>query len=121
MKPETKKSMLAQTAEIKQEIVALMAGSLDADQFVDALYDSDGDLTDDGEKIIHLITKDDPDEGKIREEIENEFLAEVDRLHEAICENRQQDAIDILNALLPSAGLRSVVGQNSLFPNRVEF
>lgn len=59
--------------------------------------------------------------GDIRDEIEAEFLTEADRLHEAICEGRKQDAIDILNKILPAANLRPAHIQNDLFPNRVEF
>jgi len=43
----------------------------------------------------------------------------LDRLHEAICEDRKQDAIDILNEEFPNANLRSVKTQSRLFPNRV--
>lgn len=45
--------------------------------------------------------------------------ADVDRLHEAICEGRKQDAIDILNEMHPDANLRSAAAQANLFPNRV--
>lgn len=47
------------------------------------------------------------------------LLLDIDRLHEAICEGRKQDAIDILNDILPDANLRPAKIQNSLFPDRV--
>lgn len=120
MKPETKRAMLAQPVEVQQEIIALLAEALSDEQFVDALYDSEGDVTKDGDKIIAFILQS-QDADDIRDEIEAEFLAEADRLHEAICEGRKQDAIDILNKILPAANLRPAHVQNDLFPNRVEF
>lgn len=47
-----------------------------------------------------------------------DFNADADRLHDAICEGRRQDAIDILNDIV-DGGLRSVREQNNLFPDRV--
>lgn len=120
MKPETKRVMLAQPVEIQQEIIALIAEALSDEQFVDALYDIEGEVTKAGDKIIEFILQS-QDADSIRDEIEAEFINEADRLHEAICEGRKQDAIDILNKILPDAGLRSAHDQINLFPNRVEF
>lgn len=47
-----------------------------------------------------------------------DISADADRLHEAICEGRRDDAIDILNEL-SEWRLRSVAEQHNLFPDRV--
>ena len=120
MKPETKRAMLAQPVEIQQEIIALLAETMTTQDFVEALENTDGDWTTDGELIADFIS-DAAERGDIRDEIMSEFITEADRMHEAICEGRKQDAIDILNAILPEAGLRPAHVQNDLFPNRVEF
>lgn len=120
MKPETKRAMLAQPIEIQREIIALLAGAMEPMEFVAALQEEDGSYSDDGMKIFELMQPDDESRDAIEEEIQNEYTDHADRLHEAICEGRKQDAIDILNAILPAANLRSVSTQNSLFPHRVE-
>ncbi len=120
MKPETKKAMLAQPVEIQQEIISMLADAITTQQFVEALEDADGDWTESGAAIAEYIS-DDVEGSDVRDEITSEFITEADRLHEAICEGRKQDAIDILNAILPEAGLRPAHVQNDLFPNRVEF
>jgi len=112
--------MLAQPVEIQQEIIALLAETMTTQDFVEALENTDGDWTTDGELIADFIS-DAAERGDIRDEIMSEFITEADRMHEAICEGRKQDAIDILNAILPEAGLRPAHVQNDLFPNRVEF
>ena len=120
MKPETKRAMLAQPVEIQQEIIALLAETMTVEDFVAAFYAENGETTEGGDAIIDHICED-QDNPDRREEIEAEFISEADRIHEAICEGRKQDAIDILNAILPDAGLRPAHVQNDLFPNRVEF
>lgn len=48
----------------------------------------------------------------------SERMQRITRLHEAICENRRDDAIDILNEM-SEWRLRSVAEQRNLFPDRV--
>lgn len=49
---------------------------------------------------------------------QDDFFASSHRLHEAICEGRRQDAIDILNEISDER-FRSVREQHNLFPDRV--
>jgi hypothetical protein len=69
-----------------------------------------------------VVTKADHDDeiGKLESEIEQmpDFHVDADRLHDAICEGRRQDAIDILNDIT-GGQLRSVREQRNLFPGRV--
>jgi hypothetical protein len=69
-----------------------------------------------------VVTKADHDDeiGKFESEIEQmpDFHVDADRLHDAICEGRRQDAIDILNDIT-GGQLRSVREQRNLFPGRV--
>lgn len=46
------------------------------------------------------------------------FADAANRLHDAICEGRRQDAIDILNDVT-GENYRSVAEQRNLFPDRV--
>jgi hypothetical protein len=69
-----------------------------------------------------VVTKADHDDeiGKFESETEQmpDFHVDADRLHDAICEGRRQDAIDILNDIT-GGQLRSVREQRNLFPGRV--
>lgn len=47
-----------------------------------------------------------------------DISGEANRLHEAICEGRRDDAIDILNEITGD-NLRNVATQRNLFPDRV--
>lgn len=44
---------------------------------------------------------------------------DLDAIHEAICEGRKQDALDLLSDMFPEANFRRVADQNRLFPDRV--
>lgn len=48
----------------------------------------------------------------------SERMQRITRLHEAICEGRRQDAIDILNEM-SEWRLRSVSEMHNLFPERI--
>ena len=63
------------------------------------------------EELADFLEDYDPDSANIDD-------GDLDRMHEAICEGRRQDAIDILNELT-GANLRSISAQRNLFPNRV--
>lgn len=47
-----------------------------------------------------------------------DISADAERLHEAICEGRRDDAIDILNEITGD-NFRNVATQRNLFPDRV--
>ena len=111
MKPETEEALRARTKEQMQEIVRLMADELDAEDFVAALCD-DGDLTGDGDEIFEYLAT---EFGLSSEQILTEDMA--DRLHEAICEGRRQDAVDLLNEIT-GRHHRTVEAQENLFPHR---
>lgn len=99
------------------------------DKFSARLKDVDGASEDDTKEISAVI---DEIGGLCRDasvgldELHGELRADdgvetgdVDALHEAICEGRKQDAIDILNRIFPEANLRTVAAQSNLFPDRV--
>ena len=121
MKPETRAAMLKQPLAIKQEIIALLADDLDASDFCDALMDKDG-LTDDGEEIRDELADDDEREAWL-DEVKGDLADQFTPIHEAICEGRKQDAIDMPVAIIPTSVnyWRSVAEQNRLFPDRVQF
>lgn len=50
--------------------------------------------------------------------LSKEISAIASRIHEAICEGRRQDAIDILNEITGDH-FRSVAEQHNLFPDRI--
>lgn len=78
-----------------------------ADEMINEADDIVGNLDDIESCLDELMDADGSSDG------------DLDRLHEAICEGRKQDAIDILADMFPDHALRSVRDQNALFPNRV--
>ena len=48
------------------------------------------------------------------------FERDLDMLHDAICEGRRHDAVELLRQMFPDYGLRSLREQANLFPGRVE-
>lgn len=121
MKPETERALIALNDAAKREVIILLAKNMDPVAFAEAFYDEDGDPTTEGLAIIDQVASDDePDKESIRDEVLSELVSDADILHEAICEGRKQDAIDILNTIIPGASLRPVKAQNSLFPQRVQ-
>lgn len=80
-----------------------------------AEFDADAYETDIAEEAEAIGYADRDAEGEDDDEKQSD-LQDIDLLHEAICEGRKQDAIDILNDLFPNANLRRVDTQNHLFP-----
>lgn len=115
MKPETRTAITNLDVEKQQELVALLAELMTDEEFIAALHKENGDPTTDGNAIISALV----DMDDVRDDIMGEFLEDADRIHEAICEGRKQDAIDLLNQMIPEANLRPAAVQNSLFPDRV--
>jgi hypothetical protein len=118
MKPETAAALRKLDVRQSIELVRFMAELMSPQDFCDALLQTpkepgDGyNLSANGDPIYaellerfggHLI---DPDDLKI------------DQLHEAICEGRAQDVLDILTEATRE-NLRPVRDQNYLFPDRV--
>lgn len=103
-----------QNTEDGNVIVALI------DEISDQLaeFDADAYETDIAEEAKAIGYADCDAEGEDDDEKQSD-LQDIDLLHEAICEGRKQDAIDILNDLFPNANLRRVDTQNHLFPERV--
>lgn len=118
MKPETAAALRNLDRRQRVELVAFMADLMSAEEFVEALEHKPGDardtvLTKDGELITnHLLES-------YFDHLVDVETPEVDQLHEAICEGRQQDAVDLLTAIT-GFDFRSVSTQNRLFPHRVE-
>lgn len=110
MKPEAEKGLRDAPNELRQEIIRLLAELMPAGLFVGALTDDDGDLTLDGQDIANHLT----------DEFQDEPInhRDADALHDAICEGRRQDAIDMLSSISGSY-FRSVAQQRNLFPDRV--
>jgi hypothetical protein len=119
MKPETRKALIGLSTEAKQEVITLLSQHMDPEEFANAFYDDNGDPTTEGLAIIDHVQNDDENEDAVRDEIISGLIDDADILHAAICEGRKQDAIDILNSLIPEANLRRVSTQNYLFPERV--
>ena len=122
MKPATRSALIGLSVAAKQEIVALLSQHLEPGEFVESLADGKGSLTEHGAAIQSEIADDDP------AEVRDAWLAEVKAdladqftpIHEAICEGRKQDALDLLVAIIPTGVVwRSVDSQNHLFPHRV--
>ena len=112
MKPEMEKGLRAADIQTQVEIVELLAEIMPPGKFVDALLAEDLTLTDDGEKIAVALPID-------HDELVADFFGDdIHRLHDAICEGRRQDAVDIL-ASITGEKLRSVSAQHNLFPERV--
>lgn len=112
MKPETEKGLREASTELRQEIIRKLAELMTADDFIGALFD-DGDLTNEGSAILSALTDDsdaDEDEPQVSYD-------DATRLHEAICEGRKQDAVDILNEIT-GENFRSFREQKNLFPDR---
>lgn len=120
MKPETRKALINLSDEAKREVIVLLAQHMDPNAFASAFYDDVGDPTAEGLAIIDHVQHDDEDEDAVRDEIISGLIDDADILHAAICEGRKQDAIDILNSLIPEANLRPAKAQNYLFPERVQ-
>lgn len=115
LKDTTKEAIRALDFETQQELVRFIAEVMQPRGFARSFYD-----------------KDDLDWTQMGMDIADEFGAEIERppeptideetaarLHEAICDGRRQDAIDILTE---EAGVqfRSVREQANLFPERVK-
>ncbi len=112
MKPETEKALRAASTELRQEILSLLADLMTAEDFVAPFTDLDDELTVCGLEILDAFREiADDDEPEIS-------LGQIDRLHEAICDGRKQDAVDILSDI---SGRRewSVDEYANLFPGRV--
>jgi hypothetical protein len=120
MKPETRKALIALSVEAKREVIVLLAQHMSAQEFSLAFFDEDGDPSTEGALIIQECANDVESESDVRDEIMSELVSDADILHAAICEGRKQDAIDLLNKLIPEANLRPAKVQNHLFPDRVQ-
>lgn len=119
MKPETEKGLRAASVETQKEIVKLLADIMAAEDFADPLFevDSADGLTAQGQAIFNELSD---DEEKEAEETDSTIDdSQLDRLHEAICENRKEDAIDILREISGDY-FRTVPEQKHLFPGRYE-
>ena len=116
MKKETADHIQEMDVEKQKELVAFLAKVMDAESFCEALETVSDTLTPDGLAVFEEMLSRWPNDA---DEEKASLDMDADRLHEAICEGRKQDAIDILNDIIPSANLRPVSTQNSLFPNRV--
>jgi hypothetical protein len=123
MKPATRSSLIGLSVAAKQEVVALLSQHLEPGEFVEALADGKGNLTEQGAAIQSEISDDDDPK-----ETRDAWLAEVKAnladqftpIHEAICEGRKQDALDLLFAIVPTGVTwRTADVQNHLFPHRV--
>ena len=114
MKDETRKAILARSTEEKQEIIALLAEDMQSDLFAGALCkpDSADELTDFGSAILDALREIADDELPTIDE------REAERLHEAICEGRRNDAIYILRDIT-GVFYRDAEAQENLFPSRV--
>ena len=115
MKPETEKGLRAASRETQIEIVKLLSEILTADSFVQGLTRGDDHetLTADGEAIFEGLSEQFGDDDPTLDE------SQLVRLHEAICENRKEDAIDVLREV-SGEYLRTVPEQKHLFPGRYE-
>jgi len=111
MKDETKKGLENAPLELRQEIIAFLADLMTPSQFAGSFV-SAGEMSDVGEAIAECIMPDDDDEYSTLSD------ANAERLHEAICEGRRDDAIDILNEVTGD-NFRNVATQRNLFPDRV--
>lgn len=121
MKQQTADFIRAMPLDKQQEIVRFMAQIMSVIEFCDALEkprkaSDDPELSSDGKAILDKLTERHQAEAIDLEEALADY---VDPMHEAICEGRAQDALDLLNAAVPSAHLRDVATQNRLFPHRV--
>lgn len=142
MRPETGKGLRAASSETRREILLLlcelmgaeeivstfgkcadedflpnvvshMSAEMTVEAFVSGLSETDEDLDDNGQAILdYMIENFAPDPPP---ELTEQDAA---RLHDAICEDRRQDAIDIMNEIT-GYGFRSVREQANLFPSRV--
>lgn len=117
MKSETEKALRQMDPAKQVELVRFMADIMATETFMQALHKppSDGpELSDDGDAVFsellehyggHLFDR-------------YEYAPDFDRLHEAICENRAQDAVDILTEIT-GTDFRPVSAHSYLFPDRV--
>lgn len=118
MKPETEKAIRGMDALKRMELLELLFEISTPQEWQLAMcsHDAPRELSDKGGQIYNQLLVDhgsdliDPDEP--------EFKADCERLHEAICEGRAQDALDLL-ADITGGEFRDVKAQNFLFPDRV--
>lgn len=115
MKPETAAALRKLDSRQACELVAFMAELMPPEEFCNALNvpakdESSDTLSEHGSPIYDELIE------RFSEDIPREMLR-LDELHEAICEGRAQDALDIL---IDATGenLRPARQQNYLFPHR---
>lgn len=109
LKPETQAAIQKMPLENRQNLLRFILTTMDAAKFAAAFCDADGDLTETGDQVAEAFGN------KLPDEFEEE---NCDRLHEAICEGRRQDAVDLLNEIT-GMSRRSVAAQMNLFPDRI--
>lgn len=116
MKPQTEKALRGLDRRQRIELVAFMADICTTDEFIDALHKDQNRanvLSSDGEAVYSELLTTYGDHLIDRDEAEGDF----DRMHEAICEGRAQDALDLL-ASITGLDFRPAAVQNRLFPAR---
>lgn len=114
IKQETKIALREKPLEYRQALLRFVYTTMSADDFAGAFWDADAEVwTDEADEIAEAF------EAEIAEPDANYLDAsDATRLHEAICEGRRQDAIDILNEISDER-FRSVCEQHNLFPDKV--
>lgn len=117
MKPETAKALRQMDPEKQVELVRFMADIMATETFVQGLHKGRPAaelLSDDGEAVFAELLSDHGGHLFDRDEAAPDF----ERLHEAICEHRAQDAIDILTSIT-GTDYRPASVHEFLFPRRV--
>lgn len=115
MKPETATALRKLDRRQRIELVTFMLELMDADEFVAAMaHETKKDeLSDDGDAVFQELLNEYGDHLVDTNVIERD----IDLAHEAICEGRRQDAIDILADAL-GFEFRPAYAQDRLFPHR---
>lgn len=114
LKSETQAAIRAMGIDSRQNLLRFIYSTMTASEFVGAFEHDDGSFTDDGNSIADAFEAEIPD----AEPDNSEFELAAERLHEAICEGRRQDAVDILNEVT-DLNFRTVAAQMNLFPDRI--
>lgn len=116
IKYETRVALREKPLEYHQAMLRFLYSIMDADDFSGAFWnDVEQEWTAEAEAIAEAFEADLPEPEDDDDPIDPK---DADRLHDAICEGRRDDAIQILNDITGDRFM-SIREQHNLFPDRV--
>lgn len=115
VKQSTRDAIKDKSLAYRQEMIRFLFSTMDAVEFSESFWDFKNECwNDDAEEIADAFGAELP-------EPEGDYI-DVDtaeRMHEAICEGRRDEAIDLLRECFTEYRLRPVSEQRNLFPDRI--